>query len=170
MRTPCRGTALMLIVISVIAGSIARAQEEKTTQRGTGEAEHVMLFTPGDLTWTAGPPALPPGASIAVIEGSFNNPGPFTVRLKFPANYRIAAHWHPIKVNVTVISGTFNMGPGNKLDTKKGKMLPAGSIFQMPAKIHHFGWTSEETIIQIHGIGPWGINYVNPADDPRKKQ
>ena len=170
MRTLCRGTALLMIVMSLIAGSIAQAREEKTKRPGTGEAEHAMMFTQSDLTWIAGPPALPSGASMAVIEGSFNNPGPFTVRLKFPANYRIAAHWHPIKVSVTVISGTFIMGLGNKLDTKKGKMLPAGSIFQMPAKIHHFGWTSEETIIQIHGIGPWGVNYLNSADDPRKKQ
>ncbi len=120
-------------------------------------------LTPAELDWTGAPPMLPPGASMAVIEGSF------AVRLKFPANYKIPAHWHPAKVTVTVISGTFNLGLGDKLDTTKGKPLPAGSIFEMPATIHHFGWTSEETIIQQHGIGPWGINYLNPADDPRQK-
>jgi len=93
-------------------------------------------------------------------------PGPFTVRLKFPANYKIPAHWHPIKVTVTVISGTFHMGLGDTLDTEKGKALPTGSIFEMPAKIHHFGWTTEETIIQEHGIGPLGVNYLNPAGGP----
>ncbi|PYO01867.1 MAG: cupin [Candidatus Rokuibacteriota bacterium] len=104
---------------------------------------------------------LPPGASMAVIEGSFSKPGPFTVRLKFPANYRIPPHWHPIKVTVTVISGTFNMGFGDELDTGKGKSLPAASIFEMPAKIHHFGWTTEETIIQEHGIGPLSVHYLD---------
>jgi len=69
-------------------------------------------------------------------------------------NYRIPPHWHPVKVTVTVMSGTFHMGFGDELDTGKGKTLPAGSIFEMPAKIHHFGWTSEETIIQEHGVGP----------------
>ena len=95
--------------------------------------------------------------------------GPFTVRLKFPANYRIPAHWHPVKVTVTVISGTFNMGLGDVLDTSQGKMLPAGSVFEMPAAIHHFGWTTEETIIQEHGIGPLSVNYLNPAHDGRHR-
>ena len=106
---------------------------------------------------------------MAVIEGSFSNPGPFTVRLKFPANYRIPPHWHPVKVTVTVISGTFHMGFGDELDTGKGKMLPAGSIFEMPAMIHHFGWTSEETVIQEHGVGPLSVNYLSPAHDGRHR-
>lgn len=169
MRTVCRATALMLIMMGVITGAIARAQEGKTPPPGTGPAEPVMRLTPGDLTWIAGPPMLPPGARMAVIEGSFNKSGPFTVRLKFPANYRIPAHWHPIKVTVTVISGTFHMGLGDQLDTTKGKALPAGSIFEMPAKIHHFGWASEETIIQEHGIGPLSVNYLSRTDAPRQK-
>src|SRR6266481_5930834 len=72
-----------------------------------------------------------PDASMAVIEGAFSRPGPFTVRLKFPANYRIPPHWHPVRVTVTVISGSFNMGFGDELDLGKGKILPAGSIFEM---------------------------------------
>jgi uncharacterized RmlC-like cupin family protein len=106
---------------------------------------------------------------MAVIEGAFDKSGPFIVRLKFPANYRIPAHWHPIKVTVTVISGTFHMGLGDTLDTQNAKMLPAGSIFDMPATIHHFGWTSEETIIQEHGTGPLSVNYLHPAMAPRPK-
>ena len=159
----------LMIVMGLRAESFAQAQEEKAPPPGSGEAEHVMRFTPAELTWLGGPPMLPPGASMAVIEGSFNKPGPFTVRLKFPDNYRIPAHWHPTKVTVTVISGTFNMGLGDKLDTEKGTALPAGSIFEMPARIHHFGWASEETIIQEHGIGPLSVNYLNRADDPRQK-
>jgi hypothetical protein len=158
-----------MITASVIPGSVARAQEEKATPPMAGQVEHVLRLTPAELKWGAGPPALPPGASMAVIEGAFHKPGPFTVRLKFPANYQIPAHWHPIKVTVTVISGTFHMGLGDTLDTGKGKALPAGSIFEMPATHHHFGWTSEETIIQEHGIGPLAVNYLNAADDPRRK-
>jgi hypothetical protein len=71
---------------------------------------------------------------------------------------RIPPHWHPVKVTVTVISGSFNMGFGDELDLGKGKMLPA--------TIHHFGWTTEETIIQEHGIGPLSVNYLKPAHDP----
>jgi hypothetical protein len=103
---------------------------------------------------------------MAVIEGSFSKPGPFTVRLKFPAGYKIPAHWHPVKVTVTVISGIFHMGLGDVFDTQMGKALPAGSIFEMPARIHHFGWTSEETVIQEHGIGPLSVNYLHPVHEP----
>ncbi len=171
MRTLCGRVAVgsLMIVMSLVGWSPTRAQEQKATRPEAGGTEHVMRLTPAELTWTAGPPMLPPGASMAVIEGSFNKPGPFIVRLKFPANYRIPAHWHPVKVTVTVISGTFNMGLGDELDTTKGKVLPAGSIFEMPATIHHFGWTSEETVIQEHGVGPLSVNYLHQAHDPRRK-
>jgi hypothetical protein len=152
---------VLMMVVTTSAMSTGRAQDEKAAPPTTVDAQHVLRLTPDDLTWQAGPPMLPPGARMAVIEGAFNKPGPFTVRLKFPANYKIPAHWHPIKVTVTVISGTFNMGLRDTLDTTKGKALPAGSIFEMPARIHHFGWTSEETIIQEHGIGPLSVHYLD---------
>ncbi len=171
MRTSPERAAVpvLMIVMTLSAGSLARAQEPNRTT-GNSEAEHVMRLTPAELTWTAGPPMLPPGVRMALIEGAPHQPGPFTFRLKFPPDYKIPAHWHPTKVTVTVISGTFNMGLGDELDTAKGKMLPAGSIFEMPERIHHFGWmTKEETIIQEHGIGPLKMQYLNPADDPRHK-
>ena len=130
-------------------------------------AAHVMV-TPGDLKW-AEVPSIPPGAMIAVIEGPMSEPAPFTVRLKFPANYKLPAHWHPAIEHVTVISGTFNMGAGDKLDTSKTQALPPGAVAIMQPKTNHFAWTKEETVVQLHGVGPWGITYVNPADDPRKK-
>ena len=169
MRTRWSRTAgaTLILIGSLTAGVSARAEGQKPTRPDAGSAEHVMRLTPAELTWTAGPAMLPPGANMAVIEGSPSKPGPFTLRLKFPAGYRIPAHWHPIKVTVTVISGTFNMGLGDELDPGKGKMLPVGSIFEMPARIHHFGWTDEETIIQEHGIGPLSVNYLNPAHDGR---
>src|SRR5262249_24630922 len=129
--------------------------------------DHLMM-TPADLQW-ADVPSLPPGAKVAVIQGPLNETVPFTFRLKFPADYKIPAHWHPAIEHVTVISGTLNMGTGDKLDTTKTKPLSAGSVAIMQPKTHHFGWTKDETIIQVHGVGPWAINYVNPADDPRKK-
>ena len=127
-----------------------------------------MMVTPKDLTW-ADVPSLPPGAKIAVIEGPMNEAKPFTVRLKFPANYKIPAHSHPAIEHVTVISGTFNMRTGDKLDPKQTKALSAGSVAIVQPKTNHFGWTKTETIVQLHGVGPWGVTYVNPSDDPRKK-
>jgi hypothetical protein len=153
-----------IIVVTLVGATFVRAQQQGPVRANTG-TEKVIRLTPDELTWTAGPPMLPPGAMMSVIEGSVSRPGPFTVRLKFPANYRIPPHWHPVRVTVTVISGSFNMGFGDELDLGKGKMLPAGSIFEMPATIHHFGWTTEETIIQEHGIGPLRVNYLKPAHD-----
>lgn len=155
------GTTLVFIA-TLTAGVSVGAEAPKPKTPDVDSTAHVIRLTPAELTWTAGPRMLPPGANMALIEGSPNQPGPFTFRLKFPANYRIPPHWHPVKVTVTVISGSFNMGFGNELDTGKGKMLPAGSIFEMPATIHHFGWTTEETIIQEHGIGPLRVNYLKP--------
>jgi hypothetical protein len=132
-----------------------------------GGGSHIMMV-PGDLKW-GDVASLPPGAKIATIEGSMAQAGPFTIRLKFPANYQIPPHSHPAIERVTVLSGTFHMGSGDKLDKTKTHALPAGGIVIIPVGSNHFAWTAEETIVQLNGIGPWGVTYVNPADDPRKK-
>jgi len=126
------------------------------------------MVMPDELIWTD-MPTLPPGAKLAVIEGPLNEPVPFIFRLKLPANYQIPAHWHPWTEHVTVISGTLNMGTGDRLDRSKTTALSTGAVAIMQPKTNHFSWTDEETIVQIHGVGPLVINYVNPADDPRKK-
>lgn len=127
-----------------------------------------MMMVPGELKW-ADLPSLPPGAKIAVVEGPLNEAAPFTFRVKLPANYMIPAHWHPAIEHVTVISGTLNMGMGDKLDKAKTRALTPGGFAVMQPKTEHFVWTRKETVIQVHGVGPWGITYVDPADDPRKK-
>lgn len=129
--------------------------------------DHRMVLA-DDLKW-ADVPSLPPGAKIAVIEGPISEAVPFTFRLKVPANYRIPAHWHPAVERVTVLSGTFHMGVGDKLDMQKSMPLGPGSMMLLQPKTHHFAWTREETVIQLHGTGPWGVTYVNAADDPRQK-
>ncbi len=127
-----------------------------------------MMITSDELKWVdIG--SLPPGAKLAVIEGPLNQAGPVTFRLKFPANYEIPAHWHPAIEHVTVVSGTFNMGAGDKLDRAKTKALTAGSVAIMQPKTTHYAWTKDETIVQVHGMGPWAVTYVNPADDTRKQ-
>src|SRR2546422_887676 len=130
-------------------------------------AAHTMV-SPADLKW-ADVPSLPPGAKLAVIEGPLTEAVPFTFRLKFPANYQVPAHWHLAVERVTVISGTVNMGMGDKLDRQKTKALGPGSISIIQPKTNHFVWTKEETVVQLNGVGPWGITYVNAAADPRKK-
>jgi anti-sigma factor ChrR (cupin superfamily) len=105
-----------------------------------------------------------------VIEGPMSEPVAFTVRLKFPAGYQIPAHWHPAVERVTVLTGTFHMGTGEKLDRAHGAALAPGSMMILQPQTRHFAWTgAEEVIVQLNGIGPWGVTYVNPTDDPRKK-
>ena len=114
-------------------------------------------------------PSLPPGAKVTLIEGQVDQPVPFTLRLQFPADYQLPAHWHPSTEHVTVLSGAINMGRGETLDKAKTTALPAGSLVIVPPNTNHFLWTAEEATVQVHGIGPVAITYVNPADDPRTK-
>lgn len=148
---------LVLVVGACLGASMTWAQDRA----------HVMV-TPGDLKWTD-VASMAPGAKIAVIEGPLNEAVPFTFRLKLPANYKIAPHWHPAVERVTVITGTLYFAAGDKFDSAKAQPLAPGSVAIMPPKSTMFGYTKEETIIQVHGIGPWGLHYVDPADDPRKK-
>jgi quercetin dioxygenase-like cupin family protein len=132
-----------------------------------GHPDHILV-QPDELKWND-VPSVPPGVKVAVIQGPMNEAKPFTVRLKFPANYELPAHYHPAIEHVTVLSGTFNMGAGDKLDKKQTTALPTGSVLIMPPKMKHYAWTDKETIVQLTGTGPWGITYVDPKDDPRKK-
>jgi anti-sigma factor ChrR (cupin superfamily) len=153
---------------TLIALSVAGAVACLGVPASWAQSAHHMMLTPDELKW-ADVPSVPAGAKVAVIEGPLNEAGPITFRLKFPADYKLPAHRHPGLEHVTVISGTFNMGAGDTLDTSKTQPLSAGSFAIMQPKTHHFAWTKEETIVQVHGVGPWAITYVNPADDPRKK-
>lgn len=155
---------ITFVVLALISAYLFGVPSPVHAQHHT---DHVMVV-PADLKW-APVPSLPAGAEIAVIEGPLSNEGPITARIKFPANYRLPAHTHPVIEHVTVLSGTFHMGAGDKLDTTKTKALPPGAFAIMQPGTRHFAWTAEETVVQIHSVGPWGITYVNPADDPRKK-
>jgi quercetin dioxygenase-like cupin family protein len=138
------------------------------TAAGWAQHSDHRMMTPEELKWSD-VPSLPPGAKLAVIEGPMNQAVPFTVRLKFPDNYRIPPHFHPAVERVTVLSGTFHMGMGEKFDRKNAQALKPGGFAIMQPKTPHFAWTSGETVVQLHGTGPWGVTYLNPADDPRKQ-
>jgi quercetin dioxygenase-like cupin family protein len=129
-------------------------------------AGHIAV-APEDLEWAPGPGSLPPGVEYVLIQGNPAEPGPLALRLRFPASYSIPAHSHPQMEHITVLSGVFNIGMGDVLDKERGNAMPAGSFVVMPTGHNHFAWTEEETVVQLHSIGPWGITYVDPADDPR---
>lgn len=129
---------------------------------------HRMIQS-NDLKWTD-LASLPPGAKMAVIEGPVGEAVPVTARIKFPANYRLPAHIHPHFERVTGLTGAFYMGMGGKFDAAQATMvLKPGDMMIMEPNTPHFAMTKEETIVQLHGPGPWSIVYLDPADDPRKK-
>ena len=128
------------------------------------------VVTADGIKWGAAPPVLPKGAQFAVVAGDPSKDGPYVVRLKMPANYRIPAHNHPTAENVTVLSGNFHLGMGDKLDPAKGQELTAGGFAEAPPRMNHFAWTTTETVVQVHGQGPFAITYVNASDDPSKSQ
>jgi quercetin dioxygenase-like cupin family protein len=132
------------------------------------EKDHVML-TPDKIKWGPAPPSLPSGAQVAILAGDPTQKGAYALRVKFPDGFKVPPHWHPTDENVTVIQGTFNMGRGEKFNAADTQALPAGSYVRMPKTMRHFAWAKGETIVQVHGMGPFEINYVNPEDDPRKK-
>jgi quercetin dioxygenase-like cupin family protein len=123
-----------------------------------------------NLKWVDGPPALPPGAKLAVLEGDPTKAGPFVMRIKLPDGYKLPPHTHPKPERVTIIAGTFHLGMGDQFDKTKVTALPAGAYGTWPAGMKHFVWVKGETIVQFHGDGPWAINYVNPDDDPRNRK
>jgi hypothetical protein len=136
----------------------------------TPEKHEASIYELSQIKWQHGPAALPGGAKLAVLEGDPAKDGPFTMRLLMPDGYKIPPHTHPKVEHVTVISGTFNLGMGEKFDESDGHEMPAGTFGFWPAGMKHFAWVKGETIIQLHGIGPWTITYLNPADDPRRKE
>lgn len=116
--------------------------------------------------WAPAPPVLPAGAEIAVLSGNPFAEGWFVLRLKFPEGYVVPAHIHSGDELITVVAGEFNVGHGEKLDRDAGTLLTAGGFVEMPAGHPHFAWTTAETIVQIHGPGPFDITYMDPADNP----
>jgi hypothetical protein len=158
MKTPVIIPAALLLGLS--AGIVGA---EELPYRGEG---HLILGA-DQLQWTD-IASLPAPAQMAVIEGDLAKSEPFTFRLKLPANYRLEPHSHPAYERVTVLSGTLHFAHGETFDREKTQPLRAGDIAIMPPGAPMFGYTEEETVVQLQGIGPWGIDYLNPADDPRK--
>ena len=131
------------------------------------QAQNGMYQTTGALKWGPAPPVFPSGAQMAVLSGDPTKTGEYTVRLKMPAHYRIMPHYHPATENVTVISGSMSAGMGDHFDAKKGMKFAKGCFASLGANVHHYAWTTEPAVIQVNGMGPFQLTYVNPADMPK---
>jgi quercetin dioxygenase-like cupin family protein len=151
--------SLGLVAAFAAVAALAAAQEKST---------HVMV-TPADVKWGDPPPVFEKGASFMVVSGNPGAAGTFVARLKMPAGYKIAPHWHPTDEHVTVLSGTFSLGMGEKVDKATMKDLPAGGYALLPAEMRHYAMAKTATTVQVSGQGPFALTYVNPADDPSKR-
>jgi quercetin dioxygenase-like cupin family protein len=156
-----------LTFVLLFMGAASPGQDKAGHARDT---DHVAV-RPDAIKWGPSPPSLPPGSQLAVLIGDPGKPGAaFVIRAKMPDGYTVPPHWHPSDENVTVLKGALLVGKGEKLDRSATEELPAGSFMRMPKTMRHFAIAKGETVIQVHGTGPFEINYVNAADDPRKKE
>jgi quercetin dioxygenase-like cupin family protein len=157
------------IVIRLVALSLASAAMLGAAAMVQASDQHHTVV-PGDaVKWGPAPPSLPPGAQASALFGSPGKEGPFVLRLKFPAGFIVPPHRHSKDEFVTVISGGFAIAAGEKLDPT-AKPLTAGSFVHLPAGMPHHARAVGETVVQINGVGPFDVTYVDAKDDPRKKQ
>jgi len=150
-------TASLLLALTLAVGAL-----QASPYQGDGH----VLGTPEDLDWGS-VASMGEGAEIAIIEGSLAEEAPFTFRLRLADGYEIKPHVHPAYERVTVLSGTLHFAHGETFDPEATTQLPVGGYAIMSPGDAMFGYAEGETVIQLHGTGPWGIDYIAPADDPR---
>lgn len=158
-----RSVAASLFALTLVVAGAAVAMD-------AGAHPGHTTVNAADLQWGPAPAKLPAGAQLAVVFGDPGAEGAYAMRVKFPAGYKIPAHWHPTRENVTVLSGVLYVGAGDKLDEAMGTKLTAGGFASLPPLMHHYAWTGEATEIQVNGMGPFALIYVDPADDPTTKK
>ncbi|HLF55346.1 MAG TPA: cupin domain-containing protein [Thermoanaerobaculia bacterium] len=157
-----RRTAVV-VPLALAAAGLAFALAEAPAH----DPDHILV-DPAQIVWKEAPAILQRGAQIAVLKGDPGKESLFVLRLKMPDGYRISPHWHPATENVTVIQGVFNLGAGEQFDPATATAMVAGAFTSMPAKMRHYAFAKGETIVQLHGVGPWQLYYVNPEDDPSR--
>lgn len=155
-RLPAVATAL---AIGTCLGLLAQPLAAEGSQH--------RIVSADDVTFGAGPPHLPAGVEMAVLSGNPGETGVFVLRLKFPAGYVVPPHTHSQDELVTVISGQLGVAMGDTLDRDAAPFLMPRSFVQLPAGMAHFAWADEETVVQLAGMGPFDITYVEDVDDPR---
>lgn len=138
-----------------IAGAAAANSQEKKE----AEANKIVHF--GDLKWIP----IMKGCDLAAVSGDFNIEGTsFVLRIRCADGTKIPAHWHPTDENLTVLKGTFLVGMGETFDESKLQTMNVGNFVLMPKEMRHFASCTGEMIVQVHGAGPFKVNWVNPSE------
>jgi quercetin dioxygenase-like cupin family protein len=157
---------LLALLLAAPAFADHHTAHDKAMPHGKSAENGMAMLTPDRLDWQPGPPSLPKGVQVAMLQGDPFQPGPFVIRLKMPAGYVIPPHRHSKAENVTVISGTLFLGMGDTVDRRKAQKLPAGGFHSIDAEVHHYAFAPGGAVVQLHGEGPFDITYLNPADNP----
>jgi len=152
---------------TLVTAALGACLAGSAAAQGAGQ---MTLFPASSIEWKEGPASLPKGAQMAILEGDPAQPGVFTMRLRFPDGFQVPPHWHTQMEHATVVSGVLHLGMGDTFDRAATRALQAGSFGFWPAGTRHYAWAEGETVLQLHGQGPWTLTYVNPADDPRRRQ
>lgn len=157
--------ALLLAATPALADYMAA--DSKPAAMGHGmEMGKASFHNPDAIEWGDAPPVLPKGAKVAILDGDPFKPGPYVIRLKMPPGYKVPPHWHSRAENVTIISGMLALGMGDTMDKKAAQILKPGGFHAIGPQIHHYAFSQSGAVVQIHGEGPFDINYINPADNP----
>lgn len=172
MHTPLKKISLFIVAIGALGllSVTAKSPSNMAVADSAMSADQHVAYNAAELQWADAPPFLPAGAKFTVLQGDPGKKGVFTIRLQVPSGYRIPPHTHPTTENVTVVSGTMNFGMGDTFSETGGKAVAAGGFACMPAGMKHFAWATGETVVQVHGMGPFMISYCHPEDDPRTKK
>lgn len=155
-------TGIVVVLIAWQSGLMAQHH----TMMSSDSTRHQMQNVT-DLKWMDAPPGLPKGAKVAVLSGDPSKTGLYTIRVSFPKGYAVRPHTHPTAESITVIEGTLFMGTQETFDKIKAGKLEKGGFAEMPANFVHYAFCEDPAVVQIHGMGPFTIKYVNKNDDPR---
>ena len=165
MRTSCVvASAIALLTVGAYSQqkSAPDSTQKDLSQKDAPrkDAPHTMVQA-RDLKWTP----IMKGCDVAQVSGDYNVEGaPFVLRIRCADGAKIPAHWHPTDENITVLRGTFLMAMGESYDETKLQPMPAGNFALIPKGMRHFALNRGETVVQIHGSGPFKVNWVNPAE------
>jgi quercetin dioxygenase-like cupin family protein len=155
--------ALAIAFSTATAALAAEAGKKPESAKGA-----TLSVNADDVKWSEGPPDLPKGVQIAVLHGDPTKKAVFTVRFKMPDGYKVPPHWHTRDEQLTILSGTFVVHMGDTMDAPPDT-LTAGGFHYLPGKMHHAAEVTGETVLQVDGMGPFDIHYLNPADNPNPK-
>jgi hypothetical protein len=158
----------LTIALILSVGAVAARGQCSHTGAATDAKGAMALYTPADIKWKDGPGSLQKGAKMMLLEGDPTQEGMFTMRLWFPDGFEVKPHFHSQIEHVTILQGALNIGMGDKFDRSATKEMSVATFGFWPPGMKHFAWAKGDTILQLHGRGPWTVTYVNPADDPRK--